>query len=352
MKPVPKVLIYGSGGFSSILMESLSAAGRNVVGLMDREVVSARKVGVHSMREAHAVFGDIPVYIGVFSPQPDLAQIVHNLKKVGFSKLVSPAGAALELSRERFDLEQYWLSASPDALALTAEEAPRFRECLRDTRSREIFQGLLQYRLTGSPESCPRPDRLSEQYVAGDLNFLGQLGAGIIVDCGAFIGDSIQNWELAGLRDRRVLAFEPDDHNYSTLVHFSQSSLLPIVPLPLGVAEKSGHFEVIGSGASSRLSAKDDGNVICIAIDDIVSSFDVSMIKMDIEGGEFEALKGAVKTIERCRPSLAISVYHQPFDLWRIGVWISESFPYYDMHLRCYGHQGYDVVLFCTPRSP
>lgn len=351
MKTHSKVLIYGSGGFSSMLRVALESSGRVIEGLIDRAEVAAQKPDVYSISEALSLFGDIPVYVGVFSPQPDLVQITRNLKEAGFSSPISPASAALQLSHEVIELEQYWLTASREILDLTKEQAPRFRNCLSDIRSRKIFDSLLQYRLTGIPDAYPRPDPLTEQYVASDLDFLGQLGDGMIVDCGAFTGDSIQNWVSAGLRDRRVLAFEPDGRNYTALLRYTQTSDLPTIPLPLGVASQSGHFEMSGSGASSRLSQKEDGNVVCIAIDDLVSSFDVSMIKMDIEGGEFDALQGAMKTIGRCLPSLAISVYHRPSDLWQIGTWIAEHFPTYDMHLRCYGHQGYDVVLLCVPKK-
>ncbi len=44
----------------------------------------------------------------------------------------------------------------------------------------------------------------------------------------------------------------------------------------------------------------------------------VTFIKMDIEGSEANALRGAEKIIRTYKPKLAISVYHKKDDLWTI----------------------------------
>jgi FkbM family methyltransferase len=63
-----------------------------------------------------------------------------------------------------------------------------------------------------------------------------------------------------------------------------------------------------------------------IAIDDYASSIGlphVDFIKMDIEGAELPALKGAIKTIHSHKPKLAIAIYHSLDDLVNIPLWIS-----------------------------
>ena len=63
-----------------------------------------------------------------------------------------------------------------------------------------------------------------------------------------------------------------------------------------------------------------------ISIDDFVVEHDLSigLIKMDLEGYEFEALKGAKNTIEKFKPVLLISIYHHPEELFGTKKYIQE----------------------------
>jgi hypothetical protein len=45
---------------------------------------------------------------------------------------------------------------------------------------------------------------------------------------------------------------------------------------------------------------------------------DIGLIKLDIEGSELEAIKGALETIKKFKPILLISVYHRPEDFFFI----------------------------------
>jgi FkbM family methyltransferase len=344
------VLVYGAGGFSKLLTESLHEVGISVLGFIDRGANLLGRDNVFTILDAFKHFGNQTVVVGVFSPQPDIHEIVRELKIVGFSTVLTPPRIAIELSALGGELEQYWLSASLEVLRGTELAASSKALQFADEKSFQIYDGLLSYRLTGDVEYCPRPDALSEQYVASDLQFLGHFEDGVIIDCGAYTGDSIKNWQATGLSASSVVALEPDPHNFRVLANFTKFASCPVIPIPLGASYTSGHYEIHGSGASARLVSSEVGNVTCVAIDDIAHALDVGMIKMDIEGGELEALRGGVTTIQRCRPLLAISVYHRPSDLWMLASWIRDCVGACDFHLRCYGHQGYDTVLYCVPR--
>jgi FkbM family methyltransferase len=75
-------------------------------------------------------------------------------------------------------------------------------------------------------------------------------------------------------------------------------------------------------------------NIPVTALDNIVHDETVTLIKMDIEGSELEALKGCARTIKRDRPRLCICVYHKPEDIYVIPLYILSLVPDYKFYIR------------------
>lgn len=72
----------------------------------------------------------------------------------------------------------------------------------------------------------------------------------------------------------------------------------------------------------------------------------VDFIKMDIEGSELSALKGAKATILKHQPILAICVYHNLKDFYEIPKFISELKIGYQFYLQHSTVHGDETVLF------
>lgn len=73
--------------------------------------------------------------------------------------------------------------------------------------------------------------------------------------------------------------------------------------------------------------------------DDLPDGF--TFLKMDIEGAEYDALKGAERTIRKLHPKLAVCVYHGYDDLWRLPILIDNYNPDYKFYLR---HNGGNLI--------
>jgi hypothetical protein len=73
----------------------------------------------------------------------------------------------------------------------------------------------------------------------------------------------------------------------------------------------------------------------------------VDFIKMDIEGSELEALKGAEETIRRFRPRMAISIYHKDDDYFTIPLFIRNLELGYRFYLENYTISDGETVLYC-----
>lgn len=71
-----------------------------------------------------------------------------------------------------------------------------------------------------------------------------------------------------------------------------------------------------------------------------------TFIKMDIEGAELNALKGAEQTIRKYKPKLAISIYHKPEDIWEIPSILLDFVSDYKFYIRHYNIDTAETVLY------
>jgi FkbM family methyltransferase len=100
-------------------------------------------------------------------------------------------------------------------------------------------------------------------------------------------------------------------------------------------------------GGSSCVSDEGKDLVQLDKLDDLVDD-NVTYIKMDIEGSEALALEGAREIIQTCKPKLAISLYHQVFDLWRIPLLVHDILPEYRLYIRHHNNNYSETVLYAT----
>ena len=71
-----------------------------------------------------------------------------------------------------------------------------------------------------------------------------------------------------------------------------------------------------------------------------------TFIKMDIEGMEIDALRGAENLIRAHHPQLAICVYHDMSHIWRIPLLLREFYRGYRFYLRNYQYMGLETVVY------
>ena len=133
------------------------------------------------------------------------------------------------------------------------------------------------------------------------------------IDCGGYIGDSALIFEVY-YDPRAVFTFEPNLENYDYILETIQlNNLKKVVPVKLGVGSEHNFLNFVQQGSSSYLSEeKGDCKIEVVTIDEFVEekNLNIGLIKMDIEGLEIDALKGARKTIEKFKPILLLSIYH------------------------------------------
>ena len=83
-----------------------------------------------------------------------------------------------------------------------------------------------------------------------------------------------------------------------------------------------------------------------MTLDEVFEDKSITFIKMDVEGAEYEALRGAEQTIRTQRPKLAISIYHKPEDILDLPQLLLSYQPEYRFYLRHYCIFNNETVLY------
>lgn len=162
----------------------------------------------------------------------------------------------------------------------------------------------------------------------------------------------IEKMQKLGLNYKKIYAFEPDEINYNKCerkIKESGTKKVDLVAAGLWSLDTYVQFLTSGNGSSRIVSANQacDGFVKVISLDSYIEE-GVSFIKMDIEGAEMEALKGARNTILRNKPKLAICIYHKKEDLWEIPYFIKKLVPEYRIYIRHYSNCETETVLYAV----
>jgi hypothetical protein len=74
------------------------------------------------------------------------------------------------------------------------------------------------------------------------------------------------------------------------------------------------------------------------------------LIKLDIEGAECDALRGATNLLQT-KPVLALAYDHSCRDLWRVIDVIDSLSPGYKYYVRHYGGTVTETVLYAVPEN-
>ncbi|TLU69424.1 FkbM family methyltransferase [Enterobacter sp. MF024] len=245
---------------------------------------------------------------------------------------------------------------TPEFCEENSEVLNQFYEQLADEKSKRTLVAFLNQRLSakrGPYHSVYEP----KHYFPLDVV---QLEEGeVFVDCGAYDGDSInafmQEFEAQGfVQPENIIGFEPDVDNFNKLVA-NTAYIKSCLCVNKGVwHEEARLYFQSGLALSSRLSdeAAAGESIALTSIDNILQGKKATFIKMDVEGAELNALRGAEITIREHSPVLAISVYHKPEDLITIPQFVQSVNAGYKFYLRAHHPElAFELVFYAIPED-
>jgi len=341
--------VYGAGGFGRYVGKMLKQAGAEVAFYIDAKPKKEFPWPVYTLAQATAATARPEVVIGIYNYAVDIIPIHKALTEAGFGPVWTPV-QFFNLIADFEPPPQYWLATWRDYVK-NRDEILRGFDYFEDDSSRQLYYDLWRYRLTGVIGTG-----ITEQYTWGDQYFSPELPPWPkplrFIDCGAYTGDTLQTAKKKGIAMEAIAAFEPDLANYAKLVAVVRD-LKPKLAFtaPCGVFGSSSQVSFsAGDGTGSAISAGGTSTIQCVTLDEVMLGFHPNLIKMDIEGAEYDALLGGAKLIEQDRPGLAICVYHTPDHIWQIPKLVRKWDLGYRLHLLNHAHHGFETVMYAIPR--
>ena len=347
-----RVVIVGTGQLGQFVLPGVRRAGLEAVAFCDnnpaRWGTEIDGVAVVAPGEAMEKYGESACFVvAVYNGSP----LRRQLQELGCRRIVPYPVFFWTHWRSLPQEERLEL---PHRILAQAGEIPAAYAMLADEKSRLEFRTQLRWRCLLDYECLPPNDPAAEMYFPPELIEL--TSEEVLVDCGAFDGDSIQLF-LGKARNgfRGIRAFEPDPANLRALgaciAGLPAETAAKIQVLPYALGRENGTVRFSAEGAvNSRLGAEGGVEVELRTLDSVLDEGECpTMIKMDIEGAETEAIPGAAGTIARCRPVLAVCAYHRCDHPWRIPKLLREALPEYRIFLRRYAEECWETVYYAIP---
>lgn len=171
----------------------------------------------------------------------------------------------------------------------------------------------------------------------------------IFVDGGSYnLNTSLEFIDWSKNDYKKIYVFEPDLYCFNKCSRKSEELLIKNIELVnCGLWNQSDELAFIGGGrGNSSINEAGNQKIELISLDEALIDEEVTFIKLDIEGSELEAIKGAKEIIRKFRPKIAVCLYHKPEDLWEIPRYILELVPDYKLYIRHYTTYLYETVLY------
>ena len=238
-----------------------------------------------------------------------------------------------------------------DYITANEKKINKVYKLLADEKSKEVFDSIINYKISGNInylKECETPE--DEAFSLLDINYNETY-----VDLGAYNGDTIDKFlRLTGKRFNEIYAVEPDFRNFGRMVRRNYALGRGIFH-PINAAAWSENTELEfrrSGGRNSSVSTKYGRGTIVkvngISTDAMLGEKIPTLIKLDVEGCEREALEGARKSITQHKPKLILSAYHRTEDLLELPLLIKEMNSGYKLYLRHHPYiPAWDTNFYC-----
>lgn len=317
------ILLYGMGDGAEKILEELRRRDIAVAGVFASEGFTRGQefagFSVTDYRTAKERYGQMVVLLCFGTHRPEVMAQIERL------------AAEQELYAPDVPVAGKTLFTREYAAAHRAELEQVYRR-LADEQSRKVLENVTAYKLSGRTEllrACETDP--SEAWE----NILRPGREEHYMDIGAYTGDTIVEFIRYAGAWRRITALEPDPVTFARLEK-NTAGLHDCILYRLGAYSRYARLPFAGGTGRGSHLAGEGAMTELDSVDNILCGQAVSLINMDTEGMESEAIAGMAKTLRRHRPKLLAAAYHRSDDLWRLPLEVLAIQPAYRVYLRHY----------------
>lgn len=242
--------------------------------------------------------------------------------------------------------------AYPNKLEEMKQNVLALMEICADYKSQVIiFELIKNWFANQNPDNTSyRRLCVGEQYFDKEIIALGDKE--VFVDIGAWDGDTIFSFlRKQQNKFEKIHAFELDKNNYLQLqeniglLNDEVKNKIALYNIGAWNKKEKIFYDEFGTGSKITNDVESQTGLVD-RLDDILYNQNVTLIKMDIEGAEINALEGAKNMIRQQQPKMAICVYHEPEHLWKIPLYLKKLVPNYKIYIRHYQMDEYETVCY------
>ena len=315
------IVLYGMGNGADKIISVLEEKGIAFKGVFaSDEFVRDKIFHGHKIKCYASLKEELGEMIVLLSFGTERQEVLENIKKIANdSELYAPDvpvvgtglfdSAYLEENRAKYDM---------------------IYNLLADELSKKTFENVVNYKITGDIKYLLECEvSKNEPYDS----FLRLSEKETFLDLGAYNGDTVTDFVNRVKDYNKIIALEPDIKTFKKLEK-NTSGFENIVLYNALVSDtcESKPFSMKG-GRNSLVGEKGD-LMKSVTVDSLKEATKITFIKMDVEGEEVAAIKGAEKTIKNQKPKMLISAYHRTEDLFAIPEKVLAIRDDYKLYLR------------------
>lgn len=352
--PAGPLAIYGAGTFGRMALDFLRDVGVEPVLVVDARADRIRGgdawQGIELLAP-HEVPDQIKAetLLAVSIVTAPVTPIMEELQGQGWRRVV-PFYDVAESFRPAHPLSNGWF-AEP----LTPDDMVEIAGCLdawADDLSRAHHLSFLAWRLARQEwQFAGVPVDNSNRFFIPEVR--AALAADdLLLDGGAHHGSVSAAFLEATGPDSRIVAFEPDQANadqYSAWLASlpdERRSRIELRWTALDAFSRPRRFHG-GLGFMSQFADTGQADVLTGTID--AAGLVPGFVKLHLEGGELDALKGGLASFTAARPVLAVTVYHNADGIWRTASWMRKNLEGYRLLMRTHSWCGTGAVIYALP---